>query len=244
MPTPCRILSVFPRYYPLFRKLFLKEDSTYIYERIKDAKEREIELKIYCEPQEEDALGISCNIYIDLPHYFFNRDEGSVIVKSTNEVFIKNYIINSDNLIALFTSRNISHRLQYAFLSIARQYDPSAGDMMIPIILDLKGKERELNIEFSEVRRFWMKDMPDIYIRGAGITGVRLQDSPEYTKYVRRLGGKLMSIVFRWQGITILLSSDGLIFTYTNFPSNTEAAHYFKVIIDKLIKVDALEYLI
>ena len=115
-------------------------------------------------------------------------------------------------------------------------------DLIMPLFINLKDYEQDLHREFTEVRRFWMKDMPDLYIRGAGISGVKLQNSPEYQRYVRQVGGKLMSMVFRWQGITILLSGDGLIFTYTNFNSNLEASRFFKRIIDKLIRIDALEY--
>ncbi|GAH99932.1 unnamed protein product [marine sediment metagenome] len=54
------------------------------------------------------------------------------------------------------------------------------------------------------------------------------------------MDGKLKSIVFKWKGVTILLSSDGKLFTYTSFDSNERRWDFFKDVIDILFKLDAM----
>jgi hypothetical protein len=243
MPTPCRLYRIFPSYFTLFYELFLEKKKTHTYQRYSWKIDKpELELKIYSDPLGEDEFGIPCNIEIDIPVSIWNRDEGSISVKATKGTFLRTYNIGSERLLALYSSQELTQRVQIAISSVMKETEPDTGDLVLPMSIDLKEKEQELNKEFTEVRRFWMKDMPDLYVRSTGISGVKLQDSPEYKRYVQRMDGNLMSLVFRWQGITILLSSDGLIFTYTNFPSYRESSLFFKTIIDKLIKVDALKY--
>jgi len=243
MPTPCRLVRIFPRYYSQFERLFLQENVNYVYHTVEYGHDQKVYLKIYCNPNDEDELGKSCDINIDIPHPFWNRDDGHIIVKSTEACYIRTYRIKNDAVLASFAAKSLTNRVFDALTMVAKEIENiNPDDLIIPLFINLKDHEQDLHREFTEVRRFWMKDMPDLYIRGAGISGVKLQNSPEYQRYVRQVGGKLMSMVFRWQGITILLSGDGLIFTYTNFNSNLEASRFFKRIIDKLIKIDALEY--
>jgi len=54
------------------------------------------------------------------------------------------------------------------------------------------------------------------------------------------MGAKLESIAFRWEGVTILLSSNGVLFTYTTFGTDLEASNFFGRIIDILKSINVI----
>ena len=242
MTTPCRLFRLFPMHVSLFHDLFLKGIRQYEYDSIERKNDEPLIFKIYLEPLAKDDYGHPCDVGIDMPQYFYSRDEGSQVIKSTKSAYIRTYDSKIGNLLAIFAPKWVVPRIITALTIVAKRHDATIEEIVSPIFFKLGEKEEELRYEFFEVRRFWKKDIPDIYIRGAGISGIRLQESPEYDKYINRMGGKLMSIVFKWSETTILLSSDGLIFTYTDFKNNQEASQFFRSIITKLERIELMDF--
>jgi len=241
MPTSCSLFSVNSKYWHVFHNLFLKENVALEYARIEPENKSPVILKLYNEPKEEKD-GYRCACGIDVPQYFYNRDQGRVVDKATIDFFFKIYYMNNFNLLAIFVSKSVVSALTYAFNAIAKKENPAISDFIIPLALDLGGKEKAMQTEFVDVRRFWMRDLPDIYVKTAAIGGIMLQDSPEYKRYVRGRTGRLMSISFKWRGITIILSSNGVLFTYTTFGSDLEASAFFKQIIDVLFRLGVINF--
>jgi hypothetical protein len=225
----------------LFKELFFTSNNKHTYDEIEKKDGTKIYLNIYLEPLEDDEYGKISKISIDVPHYFYNRDEGSVAIKQTVTTFIRTYDSKNGELLAILSPKWLTSRVLSAIKIVSKRTESLVDELLVPMIIKLGEREEELKTEFFEVRRFWMGDIPDLYIRGAGISGVRLQESPEYEKYIRRMSGKLMSIVYKWGGYTILLTSDGLIFSYSDFENEHVGYSFFKNMITKLDRVNAFE---
>jgi hypothetical protein len=158
------------------------------------------------------------------------------------DFFFRSFQTADIDLLVIFAPKWLVPRFFLALENRLRQEGVRPIDLIFPASLKLLEKEKELQRAFLDVRRFWVKDIPDIHIRGAAFGGVMLQDSPEYARYVKGGGGRLMSIAFKWRGVTIMISADGTIFTYSSFPSNREIADFFWEIIEVLSKVGVIHF--
>jgi hypothetical protein len=244
LPVSCRLIRPNLRYWEVFISLFLREDEKekiYSYTEIVLPERKSLDLKFYITSKREPD-GFSLAAAIDVPVPLFTRESGMVLEKETKDIFMRLYQNDTSNLLGLFAPKWLSPSILFAMTKIAEQESKrQMKDFVNPVLLRLNEKERELQSEFVDVRRFWMKDVADQNVKGAAISGVMLQETTDYERYVRQMGGRLQSLAFKWNGVTILLSANGTLFTYTTFATDSEASNFFKGIIDKLRKIKLIE---
>lgn len=233
MPTSCKLTKPNPDYWHLFHDLFLKKESEYDYETIDQEDGTKLKLKFYVTPIIEEGR-MRCACAIDTPFYAFSREKGRVVSKSTIPVYLRVYKLGLGNLLGIFAPKWITPRITFALAQIAKTTDSNVRDFVNPVMLKLHSREKELQNEFIDVRRLWLKDIPDPNVKGAAFGGLMLQDTPEYERYVRQMGGRIEAIAFKWEGVTILLSSNGSIFTYASL-DEAEASEFFQRIISRLV---------
>ena len=113
--------------------------------------------------------------------------------------------------------------------------DPAAAAVLLPAQLSLHSKETELRQAFGEVRRFSVADiLNDPHVTDTRMGGTTLDHSDVYSKYVHKSGGRLTSIMFKWNGRSVMLAEDGRLLVYSKFESEEEASRVVRNVIDVL----------
>lgn len=197
-------------------------------------------LKLRIEPH-SDADGTKCNWIIDMPESIYYTDDGEQLVKISKSLMFRTFLDDSSSILSIFAPKWLADTVVYAISLRAQKIDKTLGDseLLIPIKIDLNDKEKDLQKEFFGVRRFFVKDVQDVYVKGAAITGVNLQNTAEYEQLIHGSSGKLMTLMFEWNRIRVTLTSDGRLFTCKNFETEEQETEFAKGIVKVLQKIKA-----
>lgn len=243
MGTSIKLFKIHQKFLPVFHANFLTKSDTHEYANLpkRDSSTETISLKLRIDPL-GNKDGTKCNCMIDIPESIYNTDEGEQLVKISKSLMFRTFRDSDSSLLAIFAPKWLAGTLVYAISLRAQKLDKTLTDseMLVPVRIDLNAKEAELQKEFLNVRRFFVKDVQDVYVKGAAIRGVNLQNTKEYDQLIHGFSGKLMSLMFEWNATRVMVSSDGRIFTYKNFESDEQEIEFARGMIKILKKLKAL----
>src|SRR5574341_835148 len=134
MALACSLLKLNPKL-DMKIKSMLSESKSYIYEEKRDGELRQ-QLKLYIENIKTNEFGKSCDIFVDEPRVFWNKDEGNRFIKTTKKLEIQLYSTNKlENYLAIFSSRHIVKSLVSSISKIIED-----TNWFLPLSIDINSK--------------------------------------------------------------------------------------------------------
>ncbi|MFA4647529.1 hypothetical protein P8X24_09815 [Pyrococcus kukulkanii] len=114
-------------------------------------------------------------------------------------------------------------------------------DWYYDVTFNIHENEEVLRREFGNFSRFYTRDMDHELVKNAAVGGIRLEDSPDYRRFLEEYGGYLSVLFIDYGGLEIMLSSSGRIWS----PKKEFEERKYEIIKDLLIRLEeigVLEY--
>lgn len=234
MPASVQLYQIEGKHAPLLHNLFFNKKTGYVYGTLGDNTGPSEPLKVNFEPRALND-GAECVCYLDVAEPIFAYGEATRTVKASRRVYLRTYQDGGLNVLATFAPKPLAFLVAEAMLTVVRKNDATASGFLRPIGLNLQAKERQLRDAFGEVRRFAVTDiLNDPHVTSTRMGGVQLDESDVYSKYVHKSGGRLSSILFKWNGRSIMLAEDGRLLLYAKFESDEQASLLIRSVLDTL----------
>lgn len=109
-------------------------------------------------------------------------------------------------------------------------------DWYYDVTFNLNENEEALRKEFGNFSRFYAKDMDHDLVKNATLGGIRLEDSPDYRRYLEDYGGYLSAIFLDYGGLEVMISSKGRIWG----PKKEFEERKYEIIKDLLIRLEKI----
>jgi hypothetical protein len=201
----CRVFKLDSSGFPGFEKLLsrLQREHQIPYGRIEDSEETDPSLNLYFDGQDPNDLGRQLNFEFDKQVLLRARGgyrKARITVPSPVEVFHSEL----SPLAAVFCSRPNTVDFASAINTACGPGNP----FFMPVRLDLTGKSEQIRSRFKEVLLFKTERLQDDMEKSASVSGIQLESSDGWRKYVNDLGGQLTVIRVRVNGAIIQIGDD------------------------------------
>lgn len=113
------------------------------------------------------------------------------------------------------------------------------ADWYYDVVFNLHENEEVLRREFGNFSRFYTRDMDHDLVKNATVGGIRLEDSPDYHRFLEEYGGYLSVLFIDYGGLEIMLSSSGRIWS----PKKEFEERKYEIIKDLLIRLEEIRVL-
>lgn len=186
--------------------------------------------------EEHEGLGVEFKAKIE--NWLIVESTGRLIaLKPTNEVTFFIYTVEKvEGFMAIFTKGKLLKSLIATISKLLK-----TTDWYYDVVFNLHENEEVLRKEFGNFSRFYTRDMDHDLVKNAMVGGIRLEDSPDYRRFLKEYGGYLSVLFIDYGGLEIMLSSSGRIWS----PKKEFEERKYEIIKDLLIrleKIGILEY--
>jgi hypothetical protein len=161
-------------------------------------------LCIYFDESRDNLQGRMAAYSFDRPIALANRDDGEYEVKVTVPTPIQFLGGDLSPLVGIFAGRSNSVSLADALNGLQ-----GAPPILLPVNLDLTSKSDAIRSRFLEIKKFRAEKLKDDKERTASISGIKLEDSQAWTRYVQTMGGELTVLVVRYGSTYVQFANDG-----------------------------------
>jgi len=232
-----KIIKIKPLYLGKLLEL-LKEGTEIIYGEI-PLKQEDLDLSLINNNTElktkitkrvkVNELGIE--ITAEVEDYNLIKSTGrKFVLKPTEEIIFFIYTAEStEGYIVIFERGKY---LNYLITSLNKMLK-SDSDWFKEITFNLHENEEKIRNEFGNFRRFYTRDMDHELVKNAILSGVNLEDSSDYRKYIKDYGGYLSALIINYGGIDIMITSRGRIWS-PNKKFESQKYQIIKDIVEKL----------
>ena len=237
MGKSAKIIKIKPLYLGKLLEL-LKEGTEIIYGEI-PLKQEDLDLSLINNNTElktkitkrvkVNELGIE--ITAEVEDYNLIKSTGrKFVLKPTEEIIFFIYTAEStEGYIVIFERGKY---LNYLITSLNKMLK-SDSDWFKEITFNLHENEEKIRNEFGNFRRFYTRDMDHELVKNAILSGVNLEDSSDYRKYIKDYGGYLSALIINYGGIDIMITSRGRIWS-PNKKFESQKYQIIKDIVEKL----------
>lgn len=201
-----------------------------------DLVHRDFSLKLYVEKKEEQNLGWSYVVKLE-DYDFIQMAEERVLVKPVKQT---EFFIYTDREIEGYTPI-FAKRRQVQLLIKAISEIVKTNEWFNEPTFNIHENEKALRREFGNFTRFYTRDMSHELVKSASVGGVALEKSPDYKRYLKDYSGYLSAVVTDYNGIRIMLSVSGKIWS----PSKQFEERKIEIIADilkRLLRIGAIGY--
>ena len=108
------------------------------------------------------------------------------------------------------------------------------------ITFNLHENEEAIRKEFGNFRRFYTRDMDHELVKTATLIGIKLEDSPDYKRYLDDYGGYLSALFLSYGDLEFMISSRGRIWSPSK-EFEKRKYHIIKDIIERLEKIGVIQ---
>lgn len=195
--------------------------------------------KLYTEiisKEEHEGLGVEFKAKIE--NWWIAESTGRLIAlkPASNTTF---FIYTADRVAGFMAIFAKGKLLKNLISSITKLL--GTADWYQDVAFNLHENEEVLRREFGNFSRFYTRDMDHDLVKNAAVGGVRLEDSPDYHRFLEEYGGYLSVLFIDYGGLEIMLSSSGRIWS----PKKEFEERKYEIIKDLLIRLEeigVLEY--
>jgi len=226
-----RIYRIKPRFHACVENV-LETKGEKVYEKVDESL-----LCLVIEDSRRNDYGLLSKISLDYVIYVQSRIRGQypVITYENGEVQVYNKP-PIEGLLAVFGKR----RLQKSFfIAIAKICKATALEL---VAFDIDRKFELLKNNFHDFRRLYVKKITrHSFLQDVALGGVRLELSDEIDRYTRRLGGRITTAAFMFEGKWTLVSSDGRIYSPSKYAYKFKEEYVYKLL-KKLSELNLIIY--
>jgi len=222
-----RIYKINPRNYSCIEKNFTE----------KGEKKYDEELYLVVENVRENEYGFISNVSIDFYKYIRTREKGQqrVVTYENGEIQIYNKE-PIEGFIAVFGKTDFQRAVLDSVLKLCGR-----GALKF-IVFDIDRKFDLLKQNFRDFRRIYVKKISGhLFLQDIALGGVRIELADELNRYTKRLGGRVTTIAFMFEGRWTLISSDGRIFSPSKYAYRFKTEILYKLL-KKLIDLQLILY--
>jgi len=186
--------------------------------------------------EEYSGLGVEFNAKIE--SWWITESTGRLIaLKPTDKVTFFLYTAEKvEGFMAIFAKGKL---LKSLIATINKLLETT--EWYYDVTFNLHENEEVLRKEFGNFSRFYTRDMDHELVKNATVGGIRLEDSPDYHRFLEEYGGYLSVLFVDYGGLEIMLSSSGRIWS----PKKEFEERKYEIIKDLLIRLEeigVLEY--
>ena len=184
---------------------------------------------------------ISREDYTDLGTEFKAKIEGWITVESSGRLIalkptkeITFFIYSAERVegfMAIFAKGKL---LKSLIATISKLLGTS--DWYYDVTFNLHENEEVLRNEFGNFSRFYTRDMDHDLVKNAAVGGIRLENSPDYHRFLEEYGGYLSVLFIDYGGLEIMLSSSGRIWS----PKKEFEERKYEITKDILIRLEEI----
>jgi len=193
-------------------------------------------LKVYVDKKEKHDFGWD---------YLLKLEDYDLIQTATEKLLIKpirqvEFLLYTEKEIEGFMAIFAKKRLVQLFVEAISSIFKTTEWFSEPVF-DLHENEGLLRKEFGNFTRFYTRDMSHELVKSASVGGVALEKSPDYKRYLKDYSGYLSTVVVDYNGIQIMISSSGKIWS----PSKQFEERRIEIIseiLKKLIRIGVVRF--
>jgi hypothetical protein len=173
------------------------------YSELKD--ENHTALNIYFDDDKQNQYGRQVSHGLDREVVFWSRERGRHSAKVTARIDVQYFSGDLSPLIAVFAGRVDA----VTFVDAMEKLCNPGSPVFLPVHFDLTPRSNEIRNHFVEVKRFRTERLRDDREKRASISGINLEASDAWERYVRTMAGELTMVVVKYGETFVKIAEDG-----------------------------------